>query len=167
MFNPVRNHMVGSIICKTKVKGYASLLPSKNHSKWLLKKFCLNGRDLPLVFVKSLTSERQFWYISEFYPGLVKPLHQLVRLMGNFGLNRRVTWLTITDGALSLIFRIEVDDFLVDCPNFKDMFDFLWSNLDLKTINSNFIDGGAISELIRNLKNQERLQLLPGSLLIN
>ena len=89
--------------------------------------------------------------------------------MGNCGLNGGVPWLTNTDGALWFICKIKVEDlnhFVVNCPNFKDQFEFLWSDLDAKIISSNSIDGGAIAVLIRNLRDQERLQLLLGGLVL-
>ena len=63
----------------------------------------------------------------------------------------------------------EVEDlnhFVAYCPNFKDQFESLWSNLDAKIISSNSLDGGAIAEFIRKFKHQERLQLLLGDLLL-
>ena len=42
----------------------------------------------------------QFWSIADRYPGLVSRLHVQIRLMGNFGLNGSVPWLTNTDGEL-------------------------------------------------------------------
>ena len=110
----------------------------------------------------------QFWSISELCPDLVKDLHQQVRLMGNFGLNGRVPWLTNTYGTLCFICKSEVEDlnhFVVNCSNFKDQFESLWSNLDAKIISSSFIDVGPIAKFIRNLNHQERLQLLLGEAL--
>ena len=45
--------------------------------------------------------------------------------MGNLGLNGGVPWLTNTDGEVCLFCKDSVDDvshFLVNCPNFKDIF---------------------------------------------
>ena len=69
---------------------------------------------------------------------------------------------------LSLLFLphkcFECHCFVVNCPNFKDQFESLWSALNAKIISSNSIDGGAIAEFIGNLKHQERLQFLLGGL---
>ena len=92
-----------------------------------------------------------------------------VRFMGKFGLNGRVPGFTNTEGALYFICKTEVEDLnhiVVNCPNFKDQFESLWSNLGTKIISSNFIDSGTIVEFIRNLKHQERLQLLLGGLVL-
>ena len=55
-----------------------------------------------------------------------------IRLMGNFGINGGVPWLTNTDGELCLLRKESVEDvshFLLDCPNFRDNHESLWSNL--------------------------------------
>ena len=51
-------------------------------------------------------SPSQFWAISEQYPDLIKHLQQQVRLMGQFGLNDGVPWLSDTDHASTYIFLI-------------------------------------------------------------
>ena len=46
-----------------------------------------------------------------------------IRLLGNFGINGGVPWLTSTDGELCLLCKEIVEDvshFLLDCPNFRD-----------------------------------------------
>ena len=58
----------------------------------------------------------------DLYPDLVKHLHAQIRLMGNFGINGCVPWLTSTDGEHCLLckesFSVEdVSHFLLDCPN--------------------------------------------------
>ena len=103
------------------------------------------------------------------YPDLVKHLHQQVRPMGNFCRDEGVLWLTNTAGTLCFIYKTEVENlnhFVVNCPNFKDQFESLWSNLDTKIISSNSKDRGAIAEFTRNLKHQERLQWLLGGLVL-
>ena len=90
--------------------------------------------------------------------------------MRNFGLNGGVTCLTNSDGALCFICKTELEDlnhFVANFPNFKDHFESLWSNSDGKIILSNSLDEGAIAEFIRNLKPQERLQLLLGGLVVS
>ena len=54
----------------------------------------------------------------------------------------------------------------VYCPNCKGQFVSLWSNLDSKIICSSSLDEGAIPEFIKNLKPQERHQLLLGGLVL-
>ena len=44
----------------------------------------------------------QFWSIADRYPNLASRLHVQIRLMGNFGLNGSVPWLTNTDAELCL-----------------------------------------------------------------
>ena len=87
----------------------------------------------------------QFWSIANRYPDLVSRLHvQQIRLMGNFGLNGGVPWLTNTNGELCLFCRNSVKDvshFLSDCPSFRDNFEFLWSDLSQKILACNPSDG--------------------------
>ena len=68
-------------------------------------------------------SSDQFCSIADLYPDLVRHLHVQIRLMGNFGINGGVPWLTNTDGELCLLSKESVEDvshFLLDCPNFRD-----------------------------------------------
>ena len=44
----------------------------------------------------------QFWSIADHYPDLVRHLHVQIKLMGNFGINGGVPWLTNTDSELCL-----------------------------------------------------------------
>ena len=48
----------------------------------------------------------QFRSIADLYPDLVRHLHVQIRLMGNFGINGGVLWLTNTDGELLMIVSI-------------------------------------------------------------
>ena len=41
---------------------------------------------------------REHFSIADLYPDLVRHLHVQIRLMGNFGINGGVPWLTSTDG---------------------------------------------------------------------
>ena len=89
-----------------------------------------------------------FWAISEQYPELVKCLQQQVGLMGQFSLNGGVPRLSDTDGAIFFICKSETEDFshfAVNCPNFKEEFKSLWSNLKNKIISSNPLDRSAIA----------------------
>ena len=50
-------------------------------------------------------SPYQFWSTADHYPDLVSRLHVQIRLMGNFGLNGGVPWLTNTDDELCLFLQ--------------------------------------------------------------
>ena len=94
----------------------------------------------------------QFWSIADLYPDLARHLHVQIRLMGNFGINGGVPWLTNTDGELCLLCKESVEDvshFLFDCPNFRDNRESLWSNLSQKVIACNPSDGTQISHLFQ------------------
>ena len=87
--------------------------------------------------------------------------------MEQFGLNGGVPWLSNTDGALFFICKSETEDFyhfVVNCPNIREEFESLWSNLKNKVISSSPLDGSAVAGFISNLAPQERLQLLLGGL---
>ena len=95
-------------------------------------RFC---SDHPSMRVAQTCLPYQFWSIADHYPDLVSRLHMQIRLMGNFGLNGGVPWLTNTDGELCLFCKDSAEDvshFLLDCPNFRDNFESLWSNLSQK-----------------------------------
>ena len=57
---------------------------------------------LPQTFLTC--SKERFWPIADRYPDLVSRLHVQIRLMGNFGFNGGVPWLTNTDGELCFFF---------------------------------------------------------------
>ena len=62
------------------------------------------------------------------YMDLVSRFYVQIRLMGNFGLNDRVSWLSNTGGELCLSCKNSVEDvshFLSDCPSFRDNFQSL------------------------------------------
>ena len=89
-------------------------------------------------------SIQQFWSIADEYPDLVTRLHTQARLMSKFGLNASVPWLKDTEGALCFICKEDIENtyhFLLDCPQFKENFDSIWRNLDLKIMRSNPTDG--------------------------
>ena len=86
-------------------------------------------------------SPDQFWSIADLYPGLVRHLHVQIRLMGNFGINGGVPWLTNTDGELCFCFL----------SNFRDNHESLWSNLSQKVIACNPSDGTQISHFFSSL----------------
>ena len=104
-------------------------------------------------------SPYQFWPIADRYPDLVSRLHVQIRLMGNFGLNGGVSWLTNTDGELCLFCKNSVEDvshFLSDCSSFRDNFESLWSKLSQKLIACNTFDGTQISHFISSLDRQQK-----------
>ena len=67
-------------------------------------------------------SHDQFWFIGDRYLDLVRHFHVQIRLIGNFGLNGSVPWLTNTEGEFCLLCKESVEDvshFLLDCPSFR------------------------------------------------
>ena len=97
-------------------------------------------------------SPNQFWPIADLYPDLVRHLHVQIRLMGSFGINGGVPWLTNTDGELCLLCKESVEDVshsLLDCPNFRDNRESLWSNLSQKVTACNPSDGTQISHFLK------------------
>ena len=64
-----------------------------------------------------------FWSLANRYPDLVSRLHVQVRIMGNFGLNGGILWLTNTEGTTCFVCKqgVEtVNHFLLECPGFKE-----------------------------------------------
>ena len=62
-------------------------------------------------------SPQKFWSISEQHPDLVSRLHIQTRLMGNFGLNGGIPWLSNTDGAACFLCKVDIETvnhFLLD-----------------------------------------------------
>ena len=112
-------------------------------------------------------SPQKFWSISEQHPDLVSRLHIQTRLMGNFGLNGGIPWLSNTDGAACFLCKVDIETvnhFLLDCPNFREHFDSLWANLTVKVTKFNYIDGRQISEFIAKLDRHQKVLLLLGCL---
>ena len=110
---------------------------------------------------------QQFWSIADEYPDLVTRLHTQAGLMGNFGLNASVPWLKDTEGALYFTCKEDTentDHFLLDCPQFKENFDSIWLNLDLKIMRSNPAGGIHIANFIKGLNRQHKIMLLVGGL---
>ena len=74
--------------------------------------------------------------------------------MGNFGIN---------GGVLCLLCKESVEDvshFLLDCPNFRDNRESLWSNLNQKVIACNPSDGTQISHFFNSLDREQKILLL-------
>ena len=87
--------------------------------------------------------------------------------MSNFGLSASVPWLKDTEGALCFICKENIenrDNFVLDCPRFKENFDSIWRNLDLKIIRSNPTDCTQIADFIKGLNRQHKVMLLVGGL---
>ena len=98
---------------------------------------------------------------------VVTRLHTQARLIGSFGLNGSVPWLKDTEGALYFICKEDVKTtyhFCLDCPQFKENFDSVWRNLQLKITRSNPTDGIQIANFIKNLNRQNKVMLLVGGL---
>ena len=99
----------------------------------------------------------QFWSIADLYPDLVGHLHVQIRLMGNFGIN---------GGELCFLCKESFEDvghFLLDCPNFRDNRESLWSNLSRKVIACNPSDGTQISHFFfSSLDREQKILLLLG-----
>ena len=92
----------------------------------------------------------RFFVLADEYPDLVTRLHTQARLMGSFGLNGSVPWLKDPEGALCFICKEDVENtyhFFLDCPQFKENFDPVWRNLQLKVTRSNQIDSIQIKKL--------------------
>ena len=71
-------------------------------------------------------SPEKLWSIPDRYIDLVSQLHVQIKLMGNFGLNAGIPWLSDTDGTLCFIYKEgddNVDYFLPECQAFKDNFE--------------------------------------------
>ena len=83
--------------------------------------------------------------------------------MSSFGLNGSVPWLNDTEDALCFICKEDVENtyhFFLDCPQFKENFDSVWRNLQLKVTRSNPTDGIQIANFIKNLNRQNKVMLL-------
>ena len=133
---------------------------------WL--QFCDNHPDIHIIQTcfENL-SPPDFWSLADEYPDLVTRLHTQARLMGGFGLNGSVPWLKDREGALCFICKEDVENtyhFFLDCPQFKENFDSVWRNLQLKITRSNPTDGVQIANFIKNLNRQNKVMLLVGGL---
>ena len=84
---------------------------------------------------------RMFWAIANIYPDLVARRYVQVRLMGNFGFNGGIPWLTETDSSICFTCREDNETlcrFFFDCPTFKPNFGSLWCNMPLKASKVSF-----------------------------
>ena len=76
-------------------------------------------------------------------------------------------WLKDTEGALCFICEEDIENtyhFFLDCPHFKENFDSVWHNLQLKVTISHPTDGSKIANFIKNLNRQNKVMLLVGGL---
>ena len=65
---------------------------------------CLKHPDLKQAYdCLNNVPPYHFWSLANHYPGLVSRLHVQVRIMGNFGLNGGIPWLTDTEGATCFV----------------------------------------------------------------
>ena len=74
-------------------------------------------------------SPHKVWSISEQHPNLVSHLHIQTRLMGNFGLNGGIPWLSNTDGAIYFPCKLDIETvshFLLDRSNFREHLTLCW-----------------------------------------
>ena len=72
-----------------------------------------------------------------------------------------------TDGASCFIGKENIENTchsFLDCPQFKENFDSVWRNLQLKVTSSNPTDGVQIANFIKNLNRQNKVMLLEGGL---
>ena len=109
-------------------------------------------------------SPQKFWSISEQHPDLVSRLHIQTRLMGNFGLNGGIPWLSNTDGAACFLCKLDIEtvnQFLLDCPNFREHFDSLWADLTVKVTKFNFqVSSSILFHLILQVYNITKIKTI-------
>ena len=116
-----------------------------------------------------LVSPQMFWPISNQYPDLFTRLHVQIRLVGNFGFSACVPWTIRADQSLCFVCKEAKDDlchFFSGCSYFRNNFDSVWSNLDVKASNSSPTDDSQISAFIKNLDQDSKALLLLGCLLL-
>ena len=138
------------------------------HESDIWDEYCIKhpGFLVAQAFFKNVTSD-QFWSIADLFPDLVSHLHVQLRLLSNLGLCGGIPWLLNTDGALCYICKKDKEDvghFLCDRASFKENFDSIWSNLNLKVLSSNPTDGVQIANFIASLDRQGKVLLLVGGL---
>ena len=78
-----------------------------------------------------------------------------------------VLWLKDTESALCFICKEDIENtyqFFLDCSQFKENFDSIWRNLQLKVTRSNLTDGIQIPNFIKNLNRQSKVTSLMGGL---
>ena len=105
----------------------------------------------------------RFWSLANQFPDLASRLHVQVRLTDNFGLNGSLIWLQNTDGTICFICKEDIESvthFFLDCPYFRNNFEYLWNKPRIKIARSNPIDGAYICNFIKNLDGNNRVLLL-------
>ena len=135
----------------------------ENHNE-VWSDFCLKQPDLKQAYdCLNNVPPHHFWSLANHYPDLVNRLHVQVRIMGNFGLNGGIPWLTNTEDATCFVCKqgVEtVNHFLLECPGFKENFDSLWDKLKTNARHLNPIDGDQIVKFITNLDQHNKMLLL-------
>ena len=130
--------------------------------------FCLKHPDLKLAYdCLNNVPPDHFWSLANHYTDLVSWLYVQVWIMGNFGLNSGIPWLTNTEGATCFVSKQGVETFnhfLLECPGFKENTYFLWDKLKSKAKHLNFINGYQIVNFITNLDQHHKMLLLSGGL---
>ena len=134
----------------------------KENDEWL--SYCQDHPGMHVAQACLLnTPPHQFWSLADDYPDLVSRLHIQVRIMGNFGFNGGVPWLSRMQGAFCFICKENVENvshFLHDCKEFRQNFDSIWLNLKQKVISANPIDGSQMFDFIFHLDRQQKTLLL-------
>ena len=119
---------------------------------WL--QFCDTHPDMHIAQSCSENiSPQHFLFLADEYPALVTHLHTQARIMGSFDLDGSVPRLKDAEDALWTLF----------CSGLPpENFDYVWHNLQLKSIRSNPIM--QIANFTKNLHRQNKVMLLVGGL---
>ena len=94
-------------------------------------------------------------------------LHVQIRLMGNFGLNGRIPWITNTDGALCFVCKRDNETlgyFLFGCPNFREHLTHFGQTFAPKVTTSNPLDGRHVAGFLMNLYLHHKVMVFLGCL---
>ena len=110
---------------------------------------------------------QHIWSLTNQYPNLVRHLHVQVRLMGNFGLNTGVPWLSDMDGQKCFISKNGVEDaghFFFDGMSFRENYTIIWSNLKTTLFNANPLESKSMFSFLVNLDRKHKTMFLLGGL---
>ena len=136
------NHF-DSLYHDSSLQTYASCKTTMKRKIWEFgenswSSFVLDHPNLSLTEACSTTvSQHMFRSISDQYPHLACRLHVQVRLMGNFGLNGGIPWITNADDALSFVCKEHTETlchFLFDCPDFESTLTHFGQTCALKSL---------------------------------
>ena len=97
-----------------------------------------------------------------FLKCLISIYFLVVEVLNDQNLFTESNWLVIGFRVMSNFIKVQSGK----VNHLNDQFESLWSNLDAEIISSNSLDGGAITEFIRNLKHQKSRKLLLGGLVL-